>query len=69
MSYPDTRYCKHCQKDHPFSERYFFLNGGLLRKCKKFYSAYEAARNKARADGVVWTKAMFEALRKQVRES
>jgi hypothetical protein len=67
MSYPETRYCKHCDKSHPFNEKHFFLNGGLLRKCKKFYSAYESARAKAKAAGKVWTKSMFEDVRKSLR--
>lgn len=69
MGYPETKYCKHCQKNHPFNENHYFLNGGLLRKCKKFYSAYEAARHKAKVEKKVWTKEMYRAVQQSVRES
>lgn len=68
MAYPEKKYCKHCQVDHPFDEKHYFLNGGLLRKCKAFYSAYEAAREKARKEKKVWTKAMFAEVQRSVRD-
>ncbi len=45
--YPEMRYCKKCQKEHPNSEKFWFKNGGKLRKCKIFYSKYEADRKAA----------------------
>lgn len=67
MSFVRKKYCKHCEQDHPYDDKHYFLNGGLLRKCKKFYSAYEAARDKARRAGIVWTKSMYVQVQKKVR--
>lgn len=42
------KFCKHCKKEHPMSPKFWFLNGGLLRKCKVHYKAYEKKRYQER---------------------
>jgi hypothetical protein len=41
----ELKHCKHCNEKHPATERYWFRNGGVFRKCKAQYSKYEADRH------------------------
>lgn len=45
-----TKWCKFCEKEHPVTADYYFLNGGVFRKCKVHYSKYEQARYRKRRD-------------------
>lgn len=43
-----TKHCKHCRTEHPLTPEYWYKNGGILRKCKVFYTLYEQRRGKKR---------------------
>lgn len=41
----DVKYCGHCNIDHPLTLQYWYKNGGVLYKCKRYYTLYEYKRS------------------------